>query len=91
MECLYADFWRFFTGTSSPLETLRLLDNRGIAAGDDLLTREKGRDFVSFWLNFLCLFSIAFFRARLPPSAAIASYRALRSSFFFSAVSNDRI
>jgi hypothetical protein len=78
-------------GISSP-GTLRFLGSVGIGVKLDLVFREKGRDLVSFWLSFLRLFSIAFFTARLPPSAAIASYRALRSSFFFSAIrKNDTL
>jgi hypothetical protein len=80
----YADVWCFFTGTLSSPEALRFFDSRDIE--EDSVIREKGRDFVSFWLDFFRLFSIAFFTARLPPCAAIASYWALRSSFFLSAV-----
>jgi hypothetical protein len=63
---------------------LRFLDGWGVEV--DIMFREKGRDFVSVWLSFLLFFSIAFITARLPPSAATTSYRALRSIFFFSAV-----
>ena len=85
-ECSYPDFWRFFTGSLLSPGTLRFLDSGGTSVEADLVTREKGRDLVSCWLSFFRFFSIAFVTARLPPSAAIASYRALRRSFFFSAI-----
>jgi hypothetical protein len=90
-ECSYPDFWRFVTGPLSSPEILRFLDSGGIDVEAELVTREKGRDLVSCWLSFFRLFSIAFFTARLPPSAAIASYRALRRSFFFSAIGNNGV
>jgi hypothetical protein len=68
---------------------LRFLDSWGIGIEGDFVIREKGRDLVSLWLSFFRLFSITFLTARLPPSAATASYRALRSSFFFSAIRNN--
>jgi hypothetical protein len=91
MEYHHADFWCFFTESLSFPEALRFLDNPGIGAEDDWVNREKGRDLVSLWLSFFRLFSMAFFTACLPPSAAIASYRALRSSFFFSAIRNHHL
>jgi hypothetical protein len=65
---------------------LRFLDGWGNGVEADMAIRGKGRDLVSLWLCFFRFFSITFFTAFLPPSAATASYRALSNSFFFSAV-----
>jgi hypothetical protein len=50
-----------------------------------LLPFANGRDFFSFCPIFFCFFSIAFFTARFPPSAASASYLARTRNSFFSA------
>ena len=49
-----------------------------------------GLDFFSFWLTFFCFFSMAFFTALLPPSAASASYRACINSSRLSAISTHQ-
>ena len=68
--------------TSSEVSTLDVLPQDGKST----TTAPSGLDLFSFWLIFLRFFSIAFLTACFPPDAAMASYRALFSRSFFSAV-----